>query len=51
MKYENTNNGFIKKFINNDTSYIENRNSLNCIGDKLFLCVANSRPKEKENLS
>jgi len=36
MKYENTNDGFIEKFIKNDTSYIENKNSLNCIGDKLY---------------
>ena len=36
MKYENTKNGFIKKFINNETSYIENRNSINRIGDKLY---------------
>ena len=49
MKYENTNNGFIKKFINNDTSYIENRNSLNCIGDKLYsyaLLIADRKKKK-----
>ena len=49
MKYENTNNGFIKKFINDDTSYIENRNSLNCIGDKLYsyaLLIADRKKKK-----
>ena len=49
MKYANTNDGFIKKFINNDTSYIENRNSLNCIGDKLYsyaLLIADRKKKK-----
>jgi len=39
----------IKKFINNDTSYIENRNSLNCIGDKLYsyaLLIADRKKKK-----
>ena len=49
MKYENTNDGFIKKFINNDTSYRENRNSLHCIGDKLYsyaLLIADRKKKK-----
>ena len=36
MKYEKTNEGFIKKFIDKKTDYVERMNSLIVEGDKLY---------------
>ncbi|MBP01148.1 MAG: hypothetical protein CMG34_08035 [Candidatus Marinimicrobia bacterium] len=36
MKYEKTNEGFIKKFIDKKTNYAERMNSLIVEGDKLY---------------
>ena len=36
MKYEKTNEGFIKKFIDKKTNYVDRMNSLIVEGDKLY---------------
>ena len=36
MRYEKTNDGFIKKFIDKKTDYVERMNSLIVEGDKLY---------------
>ena len=36
MRYTNTNDGFINKFIDKRTKYVDRINSLSCTGNKLY---------------
>ena len=48
MRYEKTNDGFIQKFIDNQTDHVERMNSLSCTGDKLYsyaLLIADRKKK------
>ena len=48
MRYTKTNDGFINRFIDNRTKYVDRINSLSCTGDKLYsyaLLIADRKKK------